>query len=457
MTRSERPDKHGLLSAPIPEVLRRLTIPMVFGMIAILMFNLVDTFFISLLGTQALAAVSFTFPVTFALNSITMGVGVGLSACIGRLLGSGDDHAAARVSSHGLLLAVLLVVTAAGLGLLTINPLFRLLGAEDNLLPIIHEYMAVWYLAIPLLVIPMAGNSAIRATGDARTPAKIMMLAGVINGVLDPLLIFGYGPFPELGVRGAAISSGVSWAVALVWSLRILIVREKLLTMPDLRIIFADWRQILHIGTPAGLSNALTPLSNAFIMVLLAAQGTSSVAAYGAAMRIESLLMLVMIALSSALMPFMAQNLGAEQPKRAFDALFKAMKFALGFQLLVFIMMVPLSWPLSALFSQDEAVRTQLWHYLILVPASYGLLAICMQLINALNALHLSFQALLWNLIRLFGLLLPAAWLGGWINGTEGLFTGIAIANVLCGLAALVYARKLRRWHAPMPEVMLDK
>lgn len=447
MTQTVRPDKHGLLSDPIPEVLRRLTIPMVFGMVAILMFNLVDTFFISLLGTQALAAVSFTFPVTFALNSITMGVGVGLSACVGRLLGSGSSQAAARVSSHGLLLALLLVIVAVIAGLLTINPLFRLLGAEDSLLPIIHDYMEIWYLAIPLLVIPMAGNSAIRATGDARSPAKIMMLAGVINGVLDPLLIFGYGPFPELGVRGAAISSGVSWAMALIWSLRILIVREKLLAVPDLRLIFADWRQILHIGTPAGLSNALAPLSNALVMTLLAAQGTASVAAYGAAMRVESLLMLVMFALSSALMPFMAQNFGAEQPRRAFDALFTAMKFALGFQLLVFVMMVPLSWPISAMFSQDQAVQNQLWHYLILVPASYGLLAVCMQLINTLNALHLSFQALLWNLIRLFGLLLPAAWLGGQMNGTEGLFTGIAVANVLCGLAALVYTRRLHRQH----------
>lgn len=92
MTRITTPDKHGLLTAPIDDVLRRLTIPMVFGMVAILMFNLVDTFFISLLGTEALAAVSFTFPVTFALNCITMGVGVGLSTSIGRLLGQGDMH-----------------------------------------------------------------------------------------------------------------------------------------------------------------------------------------------------------------------------------------------------------------------------------------------------------------------------------------------------------------------------
>ncbi len=97
-------DKHGLLSAPIPTVLRQMTVPMIFGLIAILMFSLVDTFFISLLGTEALAAISYTFPVTFAVNCITMGIGIGLSTNIGRLLGQGAADNAAQFSTHGLIL-----------------------------------------------------------------------------------------------------------------------------------------------------------------------------------------------------------------------------------------------------------------------------------------------------------------------------------------------------------------
>ena len=445
---SSRPDKHGLLSEPIPDVLKRLTVPMIFGMVAILMFNLVDTFFISLLGTEALAAVSFTFPITFAINCITMGISVGISTSIGRLLGSGDTRSAARLTTHGLLLALLMMVLASTLGVLTIEPLFSLIGARADLLPIIDDYMSIWYLAIPLLVIPMAGNSAIRATGDAKTPAKIMILAGAINGALDPLLIFGIGPFPELGVKGAAIASGISWAFALAGSLHVLIKREKLVAPPQLSRLVGDWRQILQIGTPAGLSNALNPLSGTLLMALLAVQGTTSVAAYGAAMRIESILITVMMALGSALMPFMAQNLGADKPHRAFAALFTAMRFAILFQLLIFIMMVPLSWPLSSLFSQDPAVQSQLWHYLVVVPASYGLLAVCMLLISALNAMHRPVDALVWNLLRLFALLLPLAWLGSAVQGAKGLFAGIAIANALSGLAAYLYALRLRRrWH----------
>ncbi|EKO3369042.1 MATE family efflux transporter [Vibrio fluvialis] len=438
-------DKHGLLSAPIPNVLRQMTIPMIFGMVAILMFNLVDTFFISLLGTDALAAISYTFPVTFGVNCITMGIGVGLSTSIGRLLGQGDTSNAARFSTHGLLLAVTLVAIACTLGFFTIEPLFLLLGAKAELIPLIKQYMQVWYLTIPLLVIPMAGNSAIRATGDTKTPAKMMMLAGAINGCLDPLLIFGYGPFPELGIQGAAIASAFSWLGALIGSLYVLVKRDRLLAPPHFASLRHDWQQILKIGTPAALSTAMSPISGALLMMMLSSHGTAAVAAYGAAQRIESILILVLMSLTSALTPFMAQNFGAQNPTRSFSGLFLSLRFSLIFQLLVFIMMVPLSIPLAALFSQEQAVRDLLWHYLLVVPFSYGFQGVVMMLVSALNALHLPLKAFQWSFMRLFLFTLPSAWLGSTLYGIEGLFIGIALGNVLGGLSGYLYALLLRR------------
>ncbi|MCG9680394.1 MULTISPECIES: MATE family efflux transporter [Vibrio] len=438
-------DKHGLLTGPIPLVLRQMTIPMTFGMVAILMFNLVDTFFISLLGTEALAAISYTFPVTFAVNCITMGIGMGLSTNIGRLLGQGQSIIAARFSSHGLLLAVLLVALASTLGLFTIEPLFLFLGAQQTLLPLIHQYMDIWYLTIPLLVVPMAGNSAIRATGDTKTPAKIMMLAGLINGVLDPLLIFGYGPFPELGIQGAAIASAMSWFGALIGSLYVLIKREKLLAWPCFKTLGVDWQQILKIGTPAALSNAMNPLSGAILMMLLSRHGTAAVAAYGAAQRVESILIIVLMSLTSTLTPFIAQNVGANNPQRSFAGLFLSMRFSLLFQFGIFIMMVPLSIPLAALFSQEQAVSDLLWHYLLVVPFSYGFQGIVMMLVSGLNALHEPLKAFQWSFMRLFIFTLPCAWLGSHWYDIEGLFAGIAVGNILGGILGYLYALKLRR------------
>lgn len=445
-------DKHGLLTGSIPKVLRQMTIPMTVGMIAILMFNLVDTFFISLLGTEALAAISYTFPVTFTVNCITMGIGMGLSTNIGRLLGQRQAQDAARFTSHGVLLAVILVTFASTLGLFTIEPLFLALGAEEKLIPLIEQYMAIWYFSIPLLVIPMAGNSAIRATGDTKTPAKIMLLAGMINGLLDPLLIFGYGPFPELGIQGAAIASAFSWLGALLSSLYVLIKREKLLAWPNLRFISEDWRMILKIGTPAALSNAMSPLSGALFMMILSTHGTAVVAAYGAAQRIESILILVLMSLTSALTPFMAQNFGANNPKRSFDGLFLSMRFAIIFQLGVFIVMVPLSIPLSALFSQEQAVQNQLWHYLIVVPFSYGFQGVMMMLVSGLNALYQPIKAFQWSAMRLFLFTLPLAWLGGIIFGVEGVFFGIAAGNILGGILSYLFALKLRQQYRHRPD-----
>ncbi|MCG3732702.1 MATE family efflux transporter [Vibrio cincinnatiensis] len=444
-------DKHGLLSAPIPQVLRQMTLPMTVGMVAVLMFNLVDTFFISLLGTQSLAAISYTFPVTFGLNCITMGIGVGLSTCIGRALGRGETQQAARLSSHGLLLAVSLVMLAAMLGVITIDILFPLLGAQAELIPLIKQYMQIWYFTIPLLVIPMAGSSAIRATGDTKTPAKIMLLAGIINGGLDPLLIFGYGPIPALGIQGAAIASACSWFGALVCSLYILVKREKLLAVPQFALIYQDWLQILRIATPAAFSSAMTPISGALLMIILSQHGTTAVAAFGAAQRIESILLLVLMSLTSALTPFMAQNLGAKQPKRSFAGLFLGMRFSILFQMMIFIMMVPLSIPLAALFSQEQAVRDLLWHYLLVVPISYGFQGIVMMLVSALNALHLPIKAFQWSFMRLFIFTLPSAWLGSHWYGVEGLFIGIALGNICGGTLGYLYALWLRRRYIITP------
>jgi putative MATE family efflux protein len=437
-------DKHGLLTDPISDVPRRMTIPMTFGMIAVLMFNLVDTFFISLLGTDALAAVSYTFPVTFGIICITMGIGVGLSIQTGKLLGQNDHHRAATFATHGITLAVVLVGIAALIGILSLQHVFLYLGAPQRLLPLIRDYMSVWYLAVPLLALPMAGSSVIRASGNTKTPALIMVLSGFINGALDPLLIFGFGPFPKLGIQGAAIASAISWLIALLACVYILIRKEKV-ARPSFFSITDDWKAVLTVGTPAAFSSAMNPMSGAVLMALLSHFGTAAVAAYGAAQRVESVLLIVVMSLTSALTPFIAQNVGANNYQRTFSGLFLSMRFAIVFQLIVFIMMVPISIPLSHLFSQEEGVKELLWQYLVIVPVSYGFQGIVMMLVSTMNAFHRPMQAFFWNFFRLFVCILPGAWLGGYCYHVEGLFIGIAVGNILSGVLGYLHALRLRK------------
>ncbi|HDX8360231.1 TPA: MATE family efflux transporter [Aeromonas hydrophila] len=432
-----------LLTAPMTSVLLRMTGPMILGIVAILAFNLVDTFFIGMLGTQALAAISFTFPVTFVVTSLAMGLGAGLSAVMGHALGQGKHDEAARITTDNLFLAVLLVALIALVGALTIHPLFRLLGASDELIALIYDYMLIWYLTVPMLVLPMVGNAAIRATGDTKTPSLVMTVAGLVNGVLDPLLIFGIGPFPACGIRGAAIATSLSWLMAMLVSLYILRHREGLLCwrLSPRPQLLAHWRALLHVAVPASFTNMLNPLANAVLMTIFAGLGTEVVAAYGAASRVEALLLIVMMALSSVLAPFISQNCGAGNPARAKAALQFCMRFALLFQLAVYGLTWLLAPFIAELFSDHPQVVRLIVLYLHLVPIGYGFQGMVMLLASALNGVRASSVSFLFNGLRLFVFLLPGAWLGAKLGGEQGIYLGILVANLAAGTLAWWYAR----------------
>ncbi len=432
-----------LLTAPMTSVLLRMTGPMILGIVAILAFNLVDTFFIGMLGTQALAAISFTFPVTFVVTSLAMGLGAGLSAVMGHALGQGKHEEAARITTDNLFLAVLLVTLIAVAGALTIHPLFRLLGASDALIALIYDYMLIWYLTVPMLVLPMVGNAAIRATGDTKTPSLVMTVAGLVNGVLDPLLIFGIGPFPEWGIRGGAIATSLSWLMAMLVSLYILRHREGLLRwrLSPRPQLLAHWRALLHVAVPASFTNMLNPLANAVLMTIFAGLGTEVVAAYGAASRVEALLLIVMMALSSVLAPFISQNCGAGNPARAKAALQLCMRFALLFQLAVYALTWLLAPFIADLFSDHPQVVRLIVLYLHLVPIGYGFQGMVMLLASALNGVRASSISFLFNGLRLFVFLLPGAWLGAKLGGEQGIYLGILLANLAAGTLAWWYAR----------------
>nr|WP_165661151.1 MATE family efflux transporter [Oceanimonas sp. MB9] len=430
-----------------------MTGPMALGIVAIQAFNLVDTFFIGLLGTAPLAAVTFTFPVTFVVLSLAMGLSAGLSACLGQALGAGHRDQAARFTSNSLLLSLVLVLMLVALGLASLDPLFTLLGAETELMPLIHDYMVIWYAASPMLVLPMVCNAAIRATGDTRTPGLVMVVAGLVNGVLDPLLIFGLGPFPELGIRGAAIATACSWLMAMMVALYLLQHRERLLCWqwPHPGRLLAHWYQLLQVAIPASFTSVLYPVATALLMLLLADFGTETVAAFGAASRIEAVVLIVMMALSSALAPFVSQNTGAGLHQRSRHGLLLAMRFALIFQLGVFALLWWLAPWLARQFTDNAEVAALLQQYLRLVPIGYGLQGCFMLLSAALNGLRVSVISLLLNGARLFGLLLPLAWLGAGLAGAEGIFAGILLANLLTGLIACLFAWRRFPWRIRHP------
>ncbi len=438
-------DRHGLLSQPIGRVLLNMSLPNLIGILTILGFSLIDTFFISQLGTEALAAISFTFPVTLIVSSIAIGIGAGVSTNLGRLIGSGNSPKARIFLHDALLITFWLIAAISLLGSLFIDPLFTLLGANDSSLPLIHDYMFLWYLGAPLLVLLMVGNQGLRATGDTKSPAKIMALASLINLVLDPLLIFGLGPFPRLEIQGAAIATLISWIVALSLSGYLLIIKRNLVDFAEFNLerIRCNWRQLAHIAQPAALMNLLNPVANAIIMAMLARIDHSAVAAFGAGTRLESVLLIAVMALSSSLVPFIAQNLGAGQTQRAREALMLSLRFVLIFQTLIYLPLALMATPIAQLFSKDPQVIEWLSFYIIALPAAYGPLGMVILTATSLNAYHRPMSSLVLNLCRLFLLLLPLAALGSYLGGVNGLLLALPITNAVMGIACYILASRI--------------
>ena len=437
-------DKSLLTEGPVKETLTRLTIPMIFGFVSIMLFGAVDTFFVAQLGSDELAAISFTFPVSFIIISVGIGLGVGTSSVVSRAIGKGDQDEVKHLATYSLALALLIVIALASIGLLSIKPLFTWMGAPPNILPLIEDYLSIWFLGVGFLVIPMVGNNLIRATGDTKTPSIIMFTSTVINAILDPLLIFGLWGFPRLEMQGAALATIIAWFLTLFPSLWILICREKMLDLsfPKMKDVLQAWKRLLYIALPAMGTNVLSPITTLVITALLAGYGPNAVAAFGVGSRMEPIALLVIISLSTVLTPFIGQNLGAEKHPRVEEALKVSLIFSLIWQGAVAIVLISFSSPLALLFSKDTNVTDTIQNFIWMIPFSYGFLGITVLVSSAFNAAHKPLLATCIQLFRLFGLYIPLAYLGSYLFGICGIFVGVSIGNFLSGIVAFLLMRK---------------
>jgi len=448
-------NSRDLTRGRIPPMLLRLTLPMLMGMVSMTLFNLADTMYVGWLGKTQLAALSFTFPVVMVLNSISMGIGMGGSALVSTLVGAGDRKRVRRLSTDALLLGLIMALLAATIGELTIRPLFRLLGAEGPVLEYIVAYMRIWYPGLVFVVVPMVGNNLIRATGDMKVPGMIMTAAAFMNIVLDPLMIFGLGPFPALGVSGAALATVISRAMSMVIALRVVVVRERMIDLRGLSWpgLVASWRSILTIGVPAALTHIITPLSMGAITRMVAAFGTTAVAGFGVATRLEMLVMMVLVSLASVLVPFAGQNHGARRMDRVRRAVQVSFRFSMGWSLLMLGVFLLVGRGVAGVFSKDSGVIEVAVTYMVLLCGTYTFQGFLVFSSSVLNALKRPIHALSLALVRLFLLYIPLAWLGSRWFGLVGIFTGAAAANLISGLVSIpILARITGPLDKPRPE-----
>lgn len=428
-----------LTKGPVWKALTVMSAPMSFGIFSVIAVGLADAYFLGKVSGAALAAVGFIYPVITALTSLSIGVSAGANAALSQRIGSGSEaEETRRLGLHAIGLGITLSLIAGIVIWMTFPFLFSALGATGDVATEVAAYMPLWALSFPFLVTMMITNSVFRAHGDGATSAAIMIVAAVFGIILNPVLIFGWGLVPEMGTAGAATSTLIGRVIAMLIALWIAWRRGLLGVCGDLLHRFvANCLTILNVGAPASLSNAINPAGMALVTAAVATVGDDAVAGFGAAGRVQSILLVPLMALSAGIGPVVGQNWGAEKRDRAQSATRWAFGFSCAYGAIVGLILLIFSSPIAGWLAAGEADQEYAALYLRIVGLSmfgYGLTVIANA---AMNARDKALWSMSLSLGRVFLIYLPLAWIGVTIFGYIGVVAAAATANVLGGAAAV--------------------
>ncbi len=430
-----------MIEGDVGKILARMTLPVGWGILALLAYRLAEAWFIARLGAPALAAVSFAFPVTMVVISLSIGLGAGTSSVIARALGAREEGVP-RLVADALILTAIVAFIAAIAGSIAAPGLARLLGAGEDLVPLITGYLRVWFLGAVLFLTASVGLSAARAAGDTTFQGVAMVASTGLNLAAAPVAILG---IPSLGVHGlglvgAPVASIVAWVPLLgatlwrLWQLGVLsfeqVRRQEFLSSS---------RRILRVGAPAAATNTVIPISSGIITAFLAPYGHDAVAGFGLGSRVESVAMVAFFALSAVMNPFAGQNAAAGRMERVREAVRVTVVFCLGTGAALAVALYFGRSRVALLFTHDHEVVRAAAAYLEVVPLSYGAAGI-IAIVNAgFNGLNRPMSAVIISVGRTLLVNVPVAWLGGRLFGAYGIFLGISVSNLLVGAASAIW------------------
>jgi putative MATE family efflux protein len=317
------------------------------------------------------------------------------------------------------------------------------LGATGEVREMAVDYLTVYMLGFPLFMLSMVGSTLLRATGRAASPGIVMTTGSVLQMAFGPVLIFGWFGLPALGIAGAA------WAYVLsrVFSVSIylaLLIRARMIRR-SMKGFWQSFAAIVHVGGPATASGLIQPVSMLIITRLLAAHGHEVVAGYNVAMRVETMVHMVLWGVSSSVGPFVGQNWGAGQFQRARQALSLSNRFCLAWGLVTFVVLFLGGDYFVRLIDDNETVGAVARMFFLIVPLSIGFMGVMQVASTCFNALGRPAPPLIIALLRTFVMYVPIAILANRVWGYPGIFAATALTNVVMGTIAWDWNRRTMR------------
>ena len=426
-----------------------LSVPMVLEMMMESVFAITDIFFVSALGANAIAVVGLTEAVITLLYAIAIGLGMAVTATVARRVGENNIDGANQVAAQTIWLGFGVALLVGIPGSMFATDILQLMGATPEVALQGEGYTAIMLGGCVSILFLFLFNAIFRGAGDAKVAMKSLWLASGINIVLDPILIFGWGPFPEMGLTGAAVATTIGRSIGVLYQLyhlfsvsgKIQLFANKLKL--DLEVIWG----LLKVSVGGVLQFLISTASWVFLVRIVSHFGSDAVAGYTIAVRVMMFAILPAWGLSNAATTLVGQNLGANQASRAERSVWVITKYNLIFMLAVAVIFYLFSTNIILLFSNDTQVILFGSQCLEYIAYGYGFFAIGMTLVQAFNGAGDTMTPTAINFVCYWLLQIPIAyWLAFNMDmGPAGVFSAISIASLFIAIAAVILFRK-GRW-----------
>ncbi|WP_284013967.1 MATE family efflux transporter [Halobaculum litoreum] len=371
-------EEFDLTDGSIGKPLFYLSLPIVVTNLLQTAYNLADTLWLGRYSTEALAAISFAFPMVFLLFSLGMGITVAGSVLVAQHVGAEEEDEAKYAASQTVSFAVLASMVLGAAGYVVVGDFLALLGASPEVLPGATAYMRIISAGLPFMFGFFVFTALMRGYGDTITPMLVMLLTVVVNIVIDPFLIFGWWVFPELGVAGAAYATIFSRALAFVVGMAVMLRGNRGVQIVPVDMVpnLTYARQIVRIGVPASVEMTGRSLSVNLMLVIVGLFPTTVVAGYGIGVRVFSVIFLPAIAVARGVETMTGQNIGAGKPDRAATAAGLAAKYMFVILAAVGVLTIFAARPIAALFTPDPEVVTVTADFLRWVAPTFGFIGV---------------------------------------------------------------------------------
>ena len=441
---TKKMQKH-ILGGPIAKTLLVLGWPLMLTNAFQMMYSIVDMYWLgNYVGTEGIAATSLAWPLVFFMMSLAIGMSVAGTTLVSQYVGMKNILEVKKSAGQVFMLLALFAGILSAIGVLITDPILAFMGAPEEVIVMSSPYIKIVFSSIPFMFMMMTFASILRGWGDTWTPMIISAISVIINVALDPFLIIGIGPFPAMGVTGAAIATFIARMIAAIVCAYLLFYGKKNLTikLKHMKLEIEKVKQIFKIGIPASLGMSLVAFGFLIMMSFVAEFGTETLAVYGIGTRVINMVFILTGGISGAAATMIGQNLGAGNIKRSSTILRTSILITAGFLLACSTMFVLFSDQLFSIFTNDRDVIEQSGYFMLSFGFSIMGFGIFSSIQAAYQASGRTVPNMIMGMIRLWGLRVPLSYIFaftlGW--GAIGLWTGMGISNYLSAIVALIWA-----------------